>query len=61
MKILKFGGTSVANSNNIQKVLDIIEKKAQNKPVAVVVSALGGLTNLLIETAELAVSNDKNS
>ena len=60
MKILKFGGTSVANSNNIQKVLDIIEKKAQNKPVAVVVSALGGLTNLLIETAELAVSNDKN-
>jgi bifunctional aspartokinase / homoserine dehydrogenase 1 len=60
MKVLKFGGTSVANTSSIKKTLKIIEERASKEPVAVVVSALGGLTNLLIKTAELASKNDKN-
>lgn len=60
MKILKFGGTSVANSNNIKKTLKIIAKSAEKESVAVVVSALGGLTNLLLETARLAAKNNQN-
>ncbi|MFK5889898.1 MAG: aspartate kinase, partial [Flavobacteriaceae bacterium] len=59
MKILKFGGTSVANSKNISKILKIIAQSAAQEKVAVVVSALGGLTNLLLETADLASNSDK--
>jgi len=59
MKILKFGGTSVANSKNISKTLKIIAQSAAQEKVAVVVSALGGLTNLLLETADLASNSDK--
>ena len=60
MKILKFGGTSVANSKNIAKTLNIIANSAKKEPITVVVSALGGLTNLLLETAQLAANNDAN-
>ena len=56
MIVSKFGGTSVGSAENIKKVIQIVkEKKAQN---AVVVSALGGVTNLLIKASELALSND---
>jgi aspartokinase/homoserine dehydrogenase 1 len=47
MKILKFGGTSVANSSSLQSVIEIV--KSQQQKSAVVVSALGGITNLLID------------
>ena len=52
MKVLKFGGTSVKNAENILKAKNIVVN--ENKPVIVVVSALGGITNLLLETAEKA-------
>ena len=59
MKILKFGGTSVANANNIKLVLSIIEKKAaQSTKMAVVVSAFSGVTDLLILAATKAASKD---
>ncbi|MDG1263634.1 MAG: hypothetical protein P8N57_03475, partial [Flavobacteriaceae bacterium] len=46
MKILKFGGTSVANSKNLDLVSNIVaSEKEQN---VIVVSALGGITDLLI-------------
>lgn len=55
MKILKFGGSSVASAGNIQKVLAIIEAAAKNRQdLVVVVSALGGITDNLIEAAGLA-------
>jgi len=41
MKVLKFGGSSVANSENIQKVLAIVKQESKNEKVAVVVSAFG--------------------
>ncbi|MDF1695826.1 MAG: bifunctional aspartate kinase/homoserine dehydrogenase I [Saprospiraceae bacterium] len=57
MKVLKFGGSSVKNAENINKVLDILEDKlANNEQFAVVCSALGGITDLLIKMSELAAS-----
>jgi aspartokinase/homoserine dehydrogenase 1 len=45
LKVIKFGGTSVADSYSISKVISII--KSNKGPLLVVVSALGGVTNLL--------------
>ncbi|MGB5242396.1 MAG: bifunctional aspartate kinase/homoserine dehydrogenase I [Lutimonas sp.] len=57
MIVAKFGGTSVGSAKNIQKVVEIVsQKKGKN---IVVVSALGGVTNLLIKASELAVKGDQ--
>lgn len=58
MKVLKFGGTSVANSKNLTNVLKIVQK--QKYPIALVVSALGGITDLLMDMLSLAQSGDDN-
>lgn len=56
---MKFGGTSVADASNINKVIDIIlEAKAKGDRVFVVVSALGGITDELIKLANLASIGD---
>ncbi len=52
MKVLKFGGTSVGSANSILNLKNIVE--SQDFPVVVVVSALGGVTDLLIKTARTA-------
>ncbi len=59
MKILKFGGTSVANAENISKVIKILENESKKHKIAVVVSALGGTTDILIEAGELATAKDE--
>ncbi len=56
MKVLKFGGTSVGSVDSILSVKRIVE--AQQEPVIVVVSALGGITDQLIRTAKMAVEGD---
>ncbi|MBO4596841.1 MAG: bifunctional aspartate kinase/homoserine dehydrogenase I [Bacteroidaceae bacterium] len=56
MKVLKFGGTSVGSVDSILNVKKIVE--ACNEPVIVVVSALGGITDKLIQTSQMAVSGD---
>lgn len=58
MKILKFGGTSVANSKNILLVENIIKKEASQNKVVVIVSALHGVTDHLIKAAEYAAVKD---
>ena len=45
MKVLKFGGTSVADSKSISKVITILESYDDN--IIIVVSAFSGITNLL--------------
>lgn len=57
MKVLKFGGTSVANAQNITLVKNIISNE-EKMPVIVVVSAFGGVTDLLLQTADLAASQN---
>lgn len=54
MKVLKFGGTSVGSVESILSLKAIVEKEAQEQPIIVVVSALGGITDKLIATSVLA-------
>ncbi|NJN50069.1 MAG: aspartate kinase [Polaribacter sp.] len=55
MKVLKFGGSSVANSQNIKKVISIVEATSANQKVVVVVSAMGKTTDNLLEIANLSL------
>ncbi|MEC7173425.1 MAG: bifunctional aspartate kinase/homoserine dehydrogenase I [Bacteroidota bacterium] len=57
MKVLKFGGTSVANSESLTNVIKIV--KNQRSAIAVVVSALGGVTDLLMEMLSIAQSGQE--
>lgn len=59
MKVLKFGGTSVGSVRSIGCLKRIVEKEAKKKPVVVVVSALAGITDKLIETSKLALHGDE--
>ncbi|MBU2945252.1 bifunctional aspartate kinase/homoserine dehydrogenase I [Zobellia uliginosa] len=58
MKVLKFGGTSVANASNISLVKNIVANLNTDKTV-VVVSAFGGITDLLLNAAYLASSQSE--
>jgi bifunctional aspartokinase / homoserine dehydrogenase 1 len=60
MITLKFGGTSVANAQNIKLVLNIVQKKATKDKLAVVVSAFSGVTDLLLDASKKAASKDKS-
>ena len=57
MKVLKFGGSSVANSENIKKVLAIVAKASKNQKIVVVVSAFGKTTNKLLVASNDALEN----
>lgn len=60
MKVLKFGGTSVGSVKSILCLKRIVEKEAKHQPIVVVVSALGGITDKLLSTAQMALSGDDN-
>ncbi len=59
MQVLKFGGTSVANAENINKVVAIVELAVQKDKTVVVVSALGGITDTLISAATAAADGNE--
>ncbi len=58
VKILKFGGSSIASADRIRHVADIIKNVTKKRKIGVVVSALGGVTDLLIELAHSAVQKE---
>jgi aspartate kinase len=55
--VCKFGGTSVADAAAITRVVDIVTAKLEQQPV-VVVSALGGATNQLLDLAHKAANGE---
>jgi len=59
MNVLKFGGTSVANAQNINLVLDIVTEASKKEKLVVVVSAFSGVTDLLVLAAAKASTKDK--
>ncbi len=59
MKVLKFGGTSVGSIKSILSLKKIVENEARQQSVIVVVSALGGITDKLLYTAQLALNGDQ--
>ena len=56
MKVMKFGGSSVGTASSILSVKKIVE--AVDEPVIVVVSALGGITDKLLNASRLAAAGD---
>lgn len=59
MIVLKFGGTSVGSAENINKVISILEQHSKKTKIAVVVSAVGSVTDKLLEAANLACEKNK--
>lgn len=60
MQVLKFGGTSVANAENINKVVSIVSEASKKEKTIVVVSALGGVTDLLLGAATWAAEGNES-
>ena len=60
MKVLKFGGSSVASSENISKVINIVIENSYKNKIALVVSALGGITDVLLGAGNLACKGDES-
>ena len=56
MKVMKFGGTSIGSVEGVLKVRKIVE--SANEPVIMVVSALGGVTDQLLNMSKLAAQGD---
>src|SRR5580765_6070253 len=60
MQVLKFGGTSVANADNINKAVQIVAEAIKKDKTIVVVSALGGITDALLQCGASAASEDES-
>ena len=61
LRIMKFGGTSVGDATRIRKVVEIIREAARESEVVVVVSAMSGVTNRLIEAATQAEAGNRDA
>ena len=59
MQVLKFGGSSVANAENISKTISIILEAVKKDRTIVVASALGGITDILLKSGALAAAGDE--
>ncbi len=58
MRVLKFGGSSVATPERIRNVVSIVAAARRRGPIVVVVSALGGVTDTLVRAGAEAARND---
>ena len=59
MKVLKFGGTSVGSVDSIKTVISILEENlSKGERITVVFSAMGGVTNRLIEIGKMAAAGN---
>ena len=56
MQVLKFGGSSVANADNINKVVELVRQAMAKDRTILVVSALGGITDMLIHAGQSAAA-----
>ena len=60
MQVLKFGGSSVANAQNMSKVVDIVVKAVDRDRTILVSSAISGCTDTLIKIGTLASQRDES-
>ncbi len=61
MKVLKFGGSSVATAESIKKVVDLLVDRLQKKEqLYIVFSALGGVTDKLIRLSKIALEGSSS-
>lgn len=59
MKIMKFGGTSVGKPERMQQIVSLVSKETE--PVIVVLSALSGTTNALVEIGNHIANGDRGT
>src|SRR5262245_16711540 len=60
MQVLKFGGTSVANAENMGKAIAIIENALKKDSTLVVLSTMGEITDSLMAAAETGANGDEH-
>jgi len=58
LRVMKFGGSSLATPDRLARVLDLVHREAQDARIALVVSAMGDTTDQLIEAVQIAASGD---
>jgi aspartokinase/homoserine dehydrogenase 1 len=61
LRVMKFGGTSVGDASCIQRVVAIVRAAARESDVVVVVSAMSGVTNKLVEAATQSGAGNRDS
>src|ERR1700723_138270 len=61
LQVMKFGGTSVGDASCIARVCEIVKDAARENSVTVVVSAMSGVTNRLIEAATRAEAGERDN
>jgi bifunctional aspartokinase / homoserine dehydrogenase 1 len=61
LRVMKFGGTSVGDASCIQRVVEIVRAATRESDVVVVVSAMSGVTNKLVEAANQAGAGNRES
>lgn len=59
MKVMKFGGTSVGKPERMHHIVSLVTKETE--PVIVVLSALSGTTNALVEIGEHIAKGDRST
>ncbi len=59
MQVLKFGGTSVGSADNIKRVISIVKEKLKKDKTIIVVSALGGTTDALLNAGLMAAAGNE--
>ena len=57
--VMKFGGTSVGSAERIRQSAQIVSDGCREHSVVAVVSALSGITDLIIETVNAACAGDR--
>ena len=60
MQVLKFGGSSVASSEAMLRVIEIVRKALEEDRTIVVSSAVSGCTDALIQTGHKAAARDES-
>ena len=60
MQVLKFGGSSVANAENMSRVIDIVANAVDRDRTILVTSAISGCTDTLIKIGTLAAERDES-
>ncbi|MCQ2341212.1 MAG: aspartate kinase [Paludibacteraceae bacterium] len=61
MKIMKFGGTSVGSAQRMKNVAELIKQQSQGERVIVVLSAMAGTTNTLLQIADYLKVGNKSA
>src|SRR5947209_2082960 len=61
IRVMKFGGTSVGDAKRIAAAADLVKEHGSGQPTVVVVSAMSGVTDLLVKSAQAAARGEAHT